>query len=277
MSSLFGLGHEPASTVAPTAGLLVTNHLNLFYMLAAGLALPPAGFGDKYYKDTLESFPGWIPLFIDHPNNEAIASATIEAKHLKPVIVQFDLSRLSGQVIAMSAYGMERLEFPNDFSSRTRLILVPAPLPVCWIDLIAFRSASDRQACRQDAKDFGNVPLEDFKLLANSRTWFTKEASEPWPIMTDPVEPRNAPLQKPFAAGGVMAMLLRFANLGQQAVRACQDAFDPGRNALKSADEHPILAGIGSWVAGSEDSAPALPMTEAPTANSTDLTQAKVF
>ena len=31
----------------------ITNHLNLLYMLASGLMMPPQGFGDKYYRDTL--------------------------------------------------------------------------------------------------------------------------------------------------------------------------------------------------------------------------------
>ena len=42
----------------PERCCLVTNHLNLMYMLAAGLVLPSSGLGEKYYRDTLESCPG---------------------------------------------------------------------------------------------------------------------------------------------------------------------------------------------------------------------------
>ena len=67
------------------------------YMLAAGLVMPPAGFGEKYYRDTLESFPGWIPLFVDRAPATALESSTREARHLKPVIVRIRLSGLSGR------------------------------------------------------------------------------------------------------------------------------------------------------------------------------------
>ena len=72
----------------PDSGLLATNHLNLFYMLSAGLLLPPAGFGGKHYHDTLDSFPGWIPLFLGRPSRRAISESTAEAPHLKPVLVE---------------------------------------------------------------------------------------------------------------------------------------------------------------------------------------------
>ena len=61
-ADMFGSTSVPPPAKAPDSGLLVTNHLNLMYILAAGLVMPPAGFGDKYYRDTLECFPGWIPL-----------------------------------------------------------------------------------------------------------------------------------------------------------------------------------------------------------------------
>ena len=80
-ADMFGSTSEPASAPAPATGLLGTNHLNLMYMLAAGLVMPPAAFGDKYYRDTLECFPGWIPLFIGKVPSEAIASTTREAGH----------------------------------------------------------------------------------------------------------------------------------------------------------------------------------------------------
>ena len=90
-----------AEVPAPQSGLLVTNHLNLMYMLATGLVMPPAGFGEKYYRDTLECFPGWIPLFVDKAPATAIELSTQEAGHLKPVIVQIGLTGLSGRVAAI--------------------------------------------------------------------------------------------------------------------------------------------------------------------------------
>ena len=74
------------STSAPTSGLLVTNHLNLMYMLAAGVIMPPSGFGGKYYADTLERVPGWVPLFLGKPFRSAVESSVSEAASLLSLI-----------------------------------------------------------------------------------------------------------------------------------------------------------------------------------------------
>lgn len=236
----------PAPAKAPTSGLLVTNHLNLMYMLAAGLVLPPAGFGGKYYRDTLQDFPGWIPLFVGKVPREAIESSVAEAAHLKPNIVQVDLSHLAGMVMAIGEDGLQEMRFPDQWSGTERAILVPAPLPVSRITCLTFRSMDDKRACEADAKDFGNVPLEDFKPRKHSKALFDKATSAPWPPAEGPAK-RITPLQQPLAAGGVMAMLLQFANLGEQAVRACRTAFDPD-DGVSSADDHPILSELGTWI-----------------------------
>ena len=57
IGDLFTSSDAPEPGKAPDSAFLVTNHLNLMYMLAAGLLMPPAGFGDKYYRDPLECFP----------------------------------------------------------------------------------------------------------------------------------------------------------------------------------------------------------------------------
>ena len=257
-ADMFDSTSEHGGVQAPDSGLLATNHLNLMYMLAAGLVMPPVGFGDKYYRDTLECFPGWIPLFIGKAPSEAIESTTKEAGHLKPVIVQFRLSGLSGRVVALADDGVRELDFPDRFTGSERVILVPAPLPTSWIESITFRSAEDRRACEADAKDFGNVPLEDFKPRRFSKALFAKAPSVRWPPAEGPAE-RAVPLQHPLAAGGVMAMLLRLANLGEQAVRACRMAFDPADGAPGSSEEHPILAGLGAWIGAGAVSLPAPP------------------
>ena len=237
---------EPALANVPTSGLLVTNHLNLMYMLAAGLVMPPAGFGDKYYADTLGTFPGWIPLFLDFPSKKAIELATSEADYLKPAIVRLDLSRLSGQMMAMSADGVECRDFRAGVSGAEGMILVPAPLPTSWIEFIAFRTTDEMRGCLSDCEDHHNVALREYKPNSNKDKLFTKATSDPWPLSNGAVERRSVPLDQPISAGGIMAMLQRFANLDDQAVQAYRISFNPDICAsAPMTEDHPILAGLG--------------------------------
>ena len=205
-------------------------------------------------EDTLECFPGWVPLFIGKTPGEVIESCTREAEHLKPVIVEIGLSGLSGNVIAIGEDGPGERRFPNRLDGTERLLLVPAPLPVSRIESIVFPSAEEKRACEADAGDFGNVPLKEFRLRTQ-RSLFAKAPDILWPPGEGPPE-RSAPLQAPLAAGGVMAMLLRFANLGGQAVRACRAVFDPDDDAPRPADDHPILVGLEAWIRGGAVSPP---------------------
>ena len=249
---LFKAETAPAPAKAPESGLLVTNHLNLMYMLAAGLVMPPAGFGDKYYRDTLECFPGWIPLFIGKAAHEALESSTREAGHLKPIVLRIGLSGLSGNVVAIGDHCARELHFPDQLEGTERILLVPAPLPTARIESIAYQSGADRRACEADAKDFGNVPLADFKSRSGASkaqftALFTRAAETPWPPGEGPAA-RTVPLERSLAAGGVMAMLFLFGNLGERAVHACRSAFDPLDDPMRPLADYPILAGLGTWI-----------------------------
>ena len=261
-ADLFTAETELVPAKAPESGLLVTNHLNLMYMLAAGLVMPPAGFGDKYYRDTLECYPGWIPLFIGKAPKEAIESSTCEAGHLKPVLVEFGLSRMSGQMVVVAGDRAEERRFPHQLDGSERVILIPAPLPSSWIESIVFPSADDRRACERDAQEFGNVPLESFKRRTN-KTLFTKAPDNPWPPGDGPAD-RTVLLERSLATGGVMAMLFRFGNLGERAVLACRSAFDPPDDPVPPLADYPILAGIGAWVreGNAPPPAPIVPETD---------------
>lgn len=242
--TLFEPGPAPARAQPPASGLLVTNHLNLLYMLAAGLVMPPAGFGEKYYRDTLGSFPGWIPLFIGRVSDEAISSSTSEAGHLRPVILEIGLSGLSGRVLALDPE-LREIRFPDQLDGSERLLLAPAPLPASRIEAVLFRSREDRSACEADANDFGNVPLRDVRRRV-AKTLFARTAGDPWPPAGGPPE-RAVPLHAAMAAGGVMAMLLLCGDRGELAVRGCRQAFDP-EDASAPPVADPILSGLGGWM-----------------------------
>ncbi len=274
IEDLFGQEDAPAPAKALDSGLLVTNHLNLLYMLSAGFVLPPAGFGGKYYQDTLGSFPGWIPLFVERVSRRAINYSTREAGHLKPVLVEVALGGLSGQVFAYGEDGTRELRFPEQLHGTERVIFVPAPLPTSWIKSIVYPSLDDKRFCEADAKDFGNVPIGDFKGRSN-KTLFRKATDIPWPLPDGPAE-HETPLQTPLAAGGAMAMLLHFGNQGELSVESCRRAFDPGEATAEPLAD-PILAGIPKWMETGKPQAPSVTDGEGDRADIRNATQKRLF
>ena len=244
---------SPLPLPAPATGRLVTNHLNLMYMLAAGLVMPPSGFGDKYYRDTLADFPGWIPVFIDgrprkapHPPRRAIDLAAKEAGHLRPVIVEIDLEGLQGpvQVLGEGGWGGRRLD--EGVAPGDRLLLLPAPLPVSRIRTIVFRSVHDKKETVADAEERSNVPVRGFSLKAQ-KSWFSSRSPRlEWPPADGPEDRPAASIAAAFAAGGVLAALQDHANSGDLAVQACRAAFDPG----SEPPDDPMFRHLPEWLRG---------------------------
>ena len=246
--NMFGDEDRPHEIKVPDSGFLATNHLNLFYMLSAGLLLPPSGFGGKHYHDTLSSFPGWIPLFLGRPSLQAISQSTVEARHLKPVLIEVSLTGLSGWVLAYREDGMAEVDFPRRLNGLENLLLIPAPLPTSRIKSIVYPSGDDKRSCEADAGDYGNVPIKDFKGTSK-QTLFTRGGDSRWPPLEAPEE-RAAPVQTPLAAGGAMAMLQHFGNLGDLAVESCRSAFDPDESSEppNNIPEGTGLDGIREWM-----------------------------
>ena len=257
-----------ASGAAPAQGRLVTNHLNLLYMLAAGLVLPRSGFGEKYYRDTLDACPGWIPLFTGLPGPAAVDQATAEAEYLKPCQVVVSLTACAGPAMVVTTGGVEERRWPDE-TGDAPLVFVPAPLPVSAIESIVFRSREDMEACRDRARDVGNVPLDEFDVRAVKR--FSAARGPGWPPQQGPPA-RETPLGAAQAAGGMLAMLSLLAHedrggilAGNESLglAACRVAFDP-------ADDPPpdlgatVAAGLADWVGAGRSPAPPPPTLPAP-------------
>ena len=222
---------KPAALVStPSVGILVTNHLNLMYMLAAGLIMPPSGFGGKHYGDTLAAFPGWLPLFVGHGRKTArvpqaaIHDSTTEATHLRPVILEIDLAGLRGSVQAhgKGMWAERRLE--DGLTRNESVLLLPAPVPTSRIRRIIFRSQDEKNATRMDAANLSNVALEGIKQTIGER--FFGPFAVAWPPPNGPGG-REVTLAAAQAAGGVMAVLHHLANRGELSVLASHSAFDP--------------------------------------------------
>ncbi len=238
---------------APAAGYLVTNHLNLMYMLGSGLVLPPTGFGDKYFRDTLQCCPGWIPLFTGRPCPAAIDGSLSEAKYLRPCIVQISLKEFSGRVFSVESDNLQERRFPGDVG-KARLLFLPAPLPVSSIEKILFRSVEERKACGVDARDFANVPWTDF-TTRTEKPRFSNASKAPWPPEGVP-DARDTPLSLARAAGGIMAMMRLMGNRSANqmpatgetlGVAACRVAFDPPPQRASELGDT-ILSGLGTWM-----------------------------
>ena len=246
----------------PTAGYLVTNHLNLMYMLGAGLILPSAGFGSKYYRDTLDSCPGWIPLFTGRPRRGAIDHSLSEAKHLKPCIVRVSLKEFSGRAFCLESGHLHERRFPEEVG-KAEVLFLPAPLPTSAIEKVIFRSVKERKACGVGARDYANVPWTDFTTRTEAPR-FSKASSDPWPPKGVP-EARDTPLGSAQAAGGIMAMLRLMGNRSANqipvtgetlGVTACRVAFDPPSVPAPEL-AGTIFTGLGTWMRSGSEKRPA--------------------
>lgn len=299
------LGSQDKLIAPPRTGRLVTNHLNLMYMLAAGLLMPPSGFGGKHYHDTLAAFPGWLPLFVGRSRQSArarraaIDDSTAEAKYLRGILLEVDLADLEGPVRVFSTAAKWRSRSDKGGWCERRLeegigrgewlVLVPAPLPVSRIKRILFRSVEDKREVETAAEERSNVPLAAYSrrtqpsLFEGARderlgswcavssptmSWPTSARlrtppDEPGAVVADrgreaggrPVsigrvpEPRDVDLPAAQAAGGVLAVLHKMANMasaGDLSVWACRAAFDP----VSEFPDHPtnLLGLLPLWM-----------------------------
>lgn len=243
---LLELDVPPKTVNAPKKWLMATNQRNLLYMLAAGLIMPPKGYGKKYYQDTLSSFPGWIPLFAERAPKAAVGQCISEAAHLIPCLGEMDLSSLRGKVMAIEVNGSaNELIFPNEIDESVHVLLVPAPLPTTWLVSIIFQSREDKSSCDADATDFSNVPLAAYKREVGARL-FTGMSDVTWPPENIEIPNRDMPMAGPLAAGGMMAMLMHMANLGENSTRLCRVAFDL-ESAVAETISETMISGIGDW------------------------------
>lgn len=247
LPDLFEASTSPSLVKPPVRWQLVTNQRNLFYMIAAGLIMPPKGFGKKYYQDTLSAFPGWIPLFPESVPKAAIERSVSERSHLLPCLATVDLSRMRGTVMAAGSDGeLKEIAFPDELDGRERFLLVPAPLPISWITSIGFRSREDKTSCETDARDFENVPLLEFKREVSARA-FAEAADWAWPPTDRVLANLETAIDVPLAAGAMMAMLLHMGNLGDIGMFASRLAFDPEAEIANSISD-PMISALGAWL-----------------------------
>lgn len=247
-------GLEPVDAdAASQTWLLVTNHLNVIYMLAAGMVISPAGFSGKHYRDPSSDVPGWIPLFRGVAPDRAIEQAVCEEKYLRPCIAKLDLTQLSGPAQLVAHNGeVSPQNLPLSIGPSTAALLVPAPLPITLVTGLIFRTAEDRKEFEASARNYANVDLTGLRIEVAEQC-FASDATQAWPLP----EPSRTMIQTAVdqapacgeAIGGVLAMLYHLANRSE----LCCTAFRIASGAdscdhLAKSQQDPVLAELGPWI-----------------------------
>lgn len=238
---------------------MVTNHQNMLYMLAAGMAMSPAGFRGKHYADTLDTYKGWVPLFrqTELIPASAMAYVTSERKHLLPCIASFDVTSLGGAV-QMLSYAGHRRTIPSTVASSRKnnnetTLLARSPLPISLLCTLTFRSAEDEETFRTLAQSLANVDLSSILITVDASAFVGDEKSI-WPpagiqnslsALSDDTIPAFGQ-----AVGGVLTMLYYLAhrsNIGLAAFRMATGSAHSQDIVLMEQDS--ILAELGNWIA----------------------------
>ena len=242
--SLFAAATPEDGFRPPVSGFLATNHLNLEYMLAAGLIMPPSGFAGKHYQDTLANFPGWIPLFPYNIATGALECSVAEESYLIPCIAQVRMDLVGGRAMVLRGGALEEIDFPDDAHRVDDAYLFPAPFPVHWIQRILFRTQAEKKAFDASARELRNVPFRAFARKVDKKR-FAGRGGNAWPPRSK-VPEIEARLAEPQAAAGIAAMLMHVANHGDRSVRASRIAFDP-REEESASLQIPVLENLASW------------------------------
>lgn len=237
-----------AKSDASSLWYLVSNHLNLSYMLAAGLVMGPRGFG-KYYADSLSRRPGWILLFRDRaPRSELEYAVRENPATLKTVIATLDLRNLEGPVRLIARGGAIRDgAFSRDLQENDVALLVRTPLPVNLVQKLSFSLPEDKKALEDNILDVSNVelalPLEVDKALFAA----SLEGLEGGLALAANADEDHPPALGQVT-GGILAMLYRLANRSETGVAAFRAACGQvSARDTETLGRDPVLAELGNW------------------------------
>ena len=213
--------------------LFPTNTNNLRMILAQGLLASPEGFS-KYYQDVLLDYKGYLPLFNHKVSTASLEKAVSEAEHLVPCLLEFDLSKLSGQVNMLSNGEAKEVDLGSDlslFEGDIEQLLIPLPLPLGCISKVIFKTKDDIEAFKKDAEIRSNVVLNKIKLsstVAESKLFETTDTDTLLaPNNTDSFKIETAEIKPDYSAvyayGGLLSLLFYHAKNGDLSHRFFND------------------------------------------------------
>lgn len=232
---------------------LVTNQLNLMFMLAGGLITGPKGFGKKYYCDPLSFAPGWIPLFGERIPGGALDQSTSEGSHLRSVAAVIDLSSLRGAVRVLDGSGqLKELNWPDEANGDEQILFVPAPLPIGWLQAVLLPSKEALAEFRAQAADYANVSLDTAKPQVKAKL-FTADTSFTWPLREAVLAERDEAPHRASAVGAVQALLVGLGNRGLTLCEAARLLADSTDGYLRP-NEDPWLCAVVRWASRCSES-----------------------
>jgi hypothetical protein len=151
-----------------------TNTQNLNNFIAQGLITEPCGM-QKYYRDILEDYLGWVPLFRKKLPKDVLEKGRSENQRLSLCVLECSLDNISGSVKALrnnSGMGAEYevIEYNLGDSSVEQssdidieVILIPGAIPLTCIKFIYFENKEEKLLYESNAKTFSNLVFTDLK------------------------------------------------------------------------------------------------------------------
>jgi hypothetical protein len=212
----------------PKNWYVVTNHLNLFYMMGAGLIISQNGFGEKYFTDSISMFNEHILLFADNIPFQAIDRSTKEMRNMIGCVANIHLDNLTGPVATINEKGDLRqdVRFPDGLKGDEAAIIIPAPLPITWLDIIYVNNNESKKRLKESADELQNVPYQNFEIRVNGK-FFKKPKSNsynsfpmddpkhhltfPWPNIKMDNNRTATSFGGTMAVGGILGVLCNMA------------------------------------------------------------------
>ena len=213
---------------------LPTNTDNLKMMVAQGLMSSPDGFSpNKYYKDELENYPGFIPVFKNSIPQSTLDLIISEQENMTACLIEIDLTKIIQGGVRNQNYKVIEVSV----NEREDLLLILAPLPLSCIKQIIFRSENERISLEAEQKLSSNFILSDLKThCSKSDEKLFKASNDKESIgffhkdkvgeneiesQVDSVKLVNYP--RIYAFGGLLTSLFYFAKNGKLSNNIYQD------------------------------------------------------
>jgi len=194
---------------------LPTNTDNLKMIVAQGLITSPDGFSpNKYYRDELENYPGFIPLFKNVIPEKTLKLIVSEQDNMMACLIEIDLTKI-----------------PSATEKAAMSLLLLAPLPLSCIKQIIFKSIADKKSLENEQQLSSNFILAELKLhhSKTDQKLFTQEpelADTNNTLVKKEQNVLKVDYKKVYAFGGLLTNLFYFAKNGKISHQIYQNFLD---------------------------------------------------